>query len=97
MERRVPGRRRHSEREGTVSQTGIATELIDYLNRDPRVEGSIGPDTELVESGRIDSLTILDLVVFVEERYGVALTAEDLTPLNLSTVTALSTLVASRV
>ncbi|HET6616753.1 MAG TPA: acyl carrier protein [Gemmatimonadota bacterium] len=80
-----------------MSQTGIATELIDYLHRDPRVEGSIGPDTELVESGRIDSLTILDLVVFVEERYGVALTAEDLTPLNLSTVTALSTLVASRV
>ena len=80
-----------------MSQPAIATELADYLSRDPRVEGSIGPDTELVESGRIDSLTILDLVVYVEERYGVALSAEDLTPSNLSTVTALSTLVASRV
>lgn len=79
-----------------MNQPAIATELTDYLNRDPRVEGSIEPDTELVESGRIDSLTILDLVVFVEERYGVALSADDLTPGNLSTVSALAALVATR-
>lgn len=79
-----------------MNQPAIASELTDYLNRDPRVEGSIEPDTELVESGRIDSLTILDLVVFVEERYGVALSADDLTPGNLSTVSALAALVATR-
>lgn len=80
-----------------MSQPGIATELTDYLNRDPRVEGSIEPDTELVESGRIDSLAILDLVVFVEERFGVSLSAEDLTPQNLSSVAALAALVQSRI
>jgi acyl carrier protein len=79
-----------------VNPSGIATELTDYLNRDPRVEGSIEPDTELVESARIDSLAILDLVVFVEERFGVALSAEDLTPRNLSSLATLATLVAAR-
>lgn len=74
----------------------IAAELADYLNRDPRVDGSIGPDTELVESGRIDSLAILDLVVFVEERFGVSLAADDLTPQNLASVSALASLVAGR-
>lgn len=79
-----------------MNPSGIAAELSDYLNRDPRVDGSIGPDTELVESGRIDSLAILDLVVFVEERFGVSLTADDLTPQNLASVAALASLVASR-
>lgn len=79
-----------------MNQPAITTELTDYLNRDPRVEGSIEADTELVESARIDSLAILDLVVFVEERFGVALSAEDLTPRNLSSVSALAAVVAAR-
>ena len=79
-----------------MNQPGIASELTDYLNRDPRIEGSIEPDTELVASARIDSLAILDLVVFVEERFGVALTADDLTPRNLASVSALAALVAAR-
>ena len=79
-----------------MDPSGIAAELADYLNRDPRVDGSIGPDTELVESGRIDSLAILDLVVFVEERFGVSLTADELTPKNLASVSSLAFLVASR-
>lgn len=79
-----------------MDPSGIAAELADYLNRDPRIDESIGPDTELVESGRIDSLAILDLVVFVEERFGVSLTADELTPKNLASVSSLASLVASR-
>ena len=79
-----------------MDPSSIAAELADYLNRDPRVDGSIGSDTELVESGRIDSLAILDLVVFVEERFGVSLSADDLTPRNLSSVSALASVVAGR-
>lgn len=79
-----------------MDPSGIAAELADYLNRDPRVDGTIGPDTELVVSGRIDSLAILDMVAFVEERFGVSLTADELTPKNLATVSALAFLVASR-
>ena len=79
-----------------MDPSAIAVELAAYLNRDPRVDGSIGPDTELVASGRVDSLAILDLVVFVEERFGVSLTADDLTPQNLATVSALASVVAGR-
>lgn len=79
-----------------MDPSAIAAELAEYLNRDPRVDGAIGADTELVESGRIDSLAILDLVVFVEERFGVSLMADELTPKNLASVSALASLVASR-
>jgi len=74
----------------------VVQELVDFLNRDPRVEGSIEAHTELVESGRIDSLVIIDLIVFLEERFGVSLSPEDLTPQNLRSMSALAGLVERR-
>ncbi|HUP20228.1 MAG TPA: acyl carrier protein [Gemmatimonadota bacterium] len=73
----------------------VVQELVDFLNRDPRVEGPIEAHTELVESRRIDSLVIIDLIVFVEERFGVSLSLEDLTPRNLRSMAALAGLISA--
>lgn len=73
----------------------VVQELVDFLNRDPRVEGSIEDHTELVESRRVDSLVIIDLIVFVEERFGVSLSPEDLTPRNLQSMAALAGLISA--
>ena len=43
-------------------------------------QSSIDGDTELQESGIIDSLMMMDLLVFVETEFGVRLDFEDLTP-----------------
>jgi acyl carrier protein len=52
--------------------------------------------TELKESGILDSLSTLKLVTFLEERYGVEFEANDLDAGNLATLEAIERLVKSK-
>lgn len=74
----------------------IETELLGYLERDPRVEGEVDAGTELIDSGALDSLAILDLVVFVERRFGIELAADDVTPRNFGSIASLAALIERR-
>lgn len=53
-------------------------------------------ETELRESGILDSLSTLKLVSFLEDRYKVEFEANDLEPGNLSTIGAIERLVQSK-
>ncbi|MEZ5416185.1 MAG: acyl carrier protein [Vicinamibacterales bacterium] len=53
-------------------------------------------DTELKESGILDSLSTLKLVTFLEEQFKIELEANDLDAGNLSSVAAIASLVASK-
>ena len=57
---------------------------------DPR---NLSDDTELKESGILDSLSTLKLVTFLEERFNVELEASDLDAANLASVAAIAALV----
>ncbi len=46
----------------------------------------IGEDTELVRSGIVESYGFVDLLMFIEAEYGIAIPDEMLTPDNLRTV-----------
>ncbi|MFQ5955289.1 MAG: phosphopantetheine-binding protein [Kiloniellales bacterium] len=46
----------------------------------------IGEETELVRSGIVESYGIVDLLLFIEEEYGIAIPDEMLTPDNFRTV-----------
>lgn len=61
---------------------------------DPR---NLGDDTELKESGILDSMSTLKLVTFLEERFNVELEASDLDPSNLASVANIARLVEQRV
>jgi len=54
-------------------------------------------DTELKESGILDSLSTLKLVSFLEERFAVEFEANDLEAGNLASVASIVTLVESKV
>ncbi len=56
---------------------------------DPR---NLTPDTELKESGILDSLSTLKLVTFLEERFKVEFDAGDLDSSNLSSIGAIERL-----
>jgi acyl carrier protein len=56
----------------------------------------IADDDDLIDSGVIDSLGIFQLVAFLEETFGVAISDEEITPENFGSVTAIERLVASR-
>ena len=53
-------------------------------------------DTELKESGILDSMSTLKLVTFLEQQYSIEFAANDLEPANLSSIAALDRLVRSK-
>lgn len=53
-------------------------------------------ETELKESGILDSMSTLKLVTFLEERFGIELEAQDLDAGNLASVASIASLVASK-
>jgi acyl carrier protein len=54
---------------------------------------NLSDETELKESGILDSLSTLKLVTFLEERFNVELEASDLDTANLSSVATIAALV----
>ena len=49
-------------------------------------EGPLAGDASLTETGIIDSLGVLELVLFIEERYGIKVSEAETLPENLDTV-----------
>jgi len=73
------------------------TELIDWLNDEGVLEldWDFPEDGNLAEAG-LDSMAVMQLVVAVEDRYGVELGPEDLTRENLATPITLAALIVAR-
>lgn len=73
------------------------TEVIDWLNDEEVLEldWDFPEDGDLAEAG-LDSMAIMQLVVAVEDRFGIELGPEDLTKANLATPTTLAALIALR-
>ena len=73
-------------------------ELIDWLNDEGvlELEWDFPEDGSLFEAG-LDSMAVMQLVVAVEDRYGVELGPDELTKANLATPTTLAALIAAKV
>ena len=57
---------------------------------------TISADESLLDSGLLDSASILEAVSFLEERFGLVISDEELVPENFETINAIMALVASR-
>ncbi|WP_332699356.1 acyl carrier protein [Bosea sp. (in: a-proteobacteria)] len=54
-------------------------------------------DTDsLIENGIIDSTGVLELVAFVEDRYGIAVADSDIMPANLDSLARITAFIASK-
>jgi acyl carrier protein len=73
------------------------TEVIDWLNDEGVLEldWDFPEEGDLFEAG-LDSMAVMQLVVAVEDRFGIELGPEDLTKANLATPTTLAALIAKR-
>jgi acyl carrier protein len=73
------------------------TELIDWLNAEGLLEldWDFPEDGDLIAAG-LDSMAVMQLVVAVEDEFGVELTPDDLTRKNLATPTTLAALIAAK-
>jgi acyl carrier protein len=57
----------------------------------------IDDNVNLIESGVIDSMTLLRLVSFLEENYGIEIPDQEIVPDNFRSLNAISAFLASRV
>jgi acyl carrier protein len=67
----------------------METIINDYISREFVRDPALLPlanDTSLLDSGILDSLNLLRLVVFIEDRFGITMGDTDLLPENFGSV-----------
>jgi len=70
--------------------------LTDYVRSESGYEGPLDPESDLLDAKILDSFSIVQLAMFVQERFGVELEAEDLTRANLATLSNIVALIDRR-
>ena len=76
----------------------VAAELTQFIRDEfplARKQG-VDADTSLIEHGIIDSLGILDIVTFIENRFAVILTDEEVVSETFDSIRALSAMVYTK-
>jgi acyl carrier protein len=75
-----------SAKESLMSQT-IVNKLLDYITENFPVErNEIMLDRSLVDEGIIDSTGLVELIVFIEEEFSIAVEEDQMTKDNLGSV-----------
>ncbi len=83
----------------TVPASTVRDVIITFIKENfirGRSEAEISPDESLIDSRIIDSTGILELVMFLEEKYSVTIEDEELIPENLDTVNNLINFLKSK-
>ncbi len=79
--------------------TGIEESIRSYLAENIIFSGNGYPyadDTSFLNEGIVDSMNILELVLFVEERFGVKVEDQEIIPDNFDSVSRLAAYVRSK-
>ena len=77
----------------------METVIKDYISRELVPNAALLPlanDTSLLDSGILDSLSLLRLVVFLEERFGITMGDADLLPENFASLNTICAYLRSR-
>ncbi|HEY1622461.1 MAG TPA: phosphopantetheine-binding protein, partial [Streptosporangiaceae bacterium] len=79
------------DQESGVDESAVSAALVGFVSG--RLGASVAVDQDLFRSGLASSMFAMQLVVHLEETYGIAITGADLTLDNFRTVQAMSALV----
>jgi acyl carrier protein len=77
----------------------VETVINDYISREFIRDPALLPladDASLLDSGILDSLSLLRLVVFLEERFGITMGDADLLPDNFASVNTICAYLRAR-
>jgi len=75
----------------------IERELREFIAKElARDVGEVKDDESLLEAGVIDSLGVLSLVSFIERRYRIAVTEDEMMPENFDSIGAIAGFIARR-
>lgn len=72
--------------------------LSDYIAKDilKQPKRPIAPDVKLISSGLVDSFSLVDLAMFVEDRFGVKIHDTELNAQTFDTLNDLASLIETR-
>lgn len=81
-----------------MTQTEIQSVLLDFIGQQfPAATGKqLDHQTSLIHNGIIDSLGVLEIVTFVEQRFQVAMTDDEMVSEHFDSVQALANLIADK-
>ena len=80
-----------------MTETQITSQLLEYFQaRAPDPALVLAPTTKLLEDWFLDSLGILEAVLFLETRFGVAMQRADITATTFESVASLTELIVAR-
>ena len=76
-----------------MNNNGINEAIRSYISENILYDSKGYPysdDTSFLENGIVDSMNMMEIVVYVEEKFGVSIADEDITPDNFDSVTKLA-------
>lgn len=76
--------------------TNIAEILTDYIKTEMSYDGDIGLDMDLLEERILDSFSIVQTAMYLQEQFDIELEADELVRENLSTLSSMVALVESK-
>ena len=85
--------------QGTWEVTQLEAVINDYISQELIQDATLLPltnATSLLETGVLDSLSLLKLVLFVQERFGIVVDNVDLVPEHFASVDAICAHLRSR-
>ena len=65
----------------------IETQVLNFI-REERPDLEIGPDTELMEAGVLDSIALIKSIQFAESTFGITIPDSDIDPSIFATITS---------
>ena len=68
----------------------METDLVQFVQSRGRRHARVTPATDLLESGLLDSLLLMDLIFRIEERYGIRFDGGDVNPSNFRTISSIA-------
>jgi acyl carrier protein len=79
----------------------IKEELRNFLGKESfyseRIADDFADDFQLIESGALDSIGIFSLVVFIEKRFKIAITIDDISSSTFATLTQIEKFVQCKI
>ena len=87
------------EPQGTLEVTQLEAVINDYISREFVQDATLLPltnATSLLETGVLDSLSLLKLVLFVQEPFGIVVDDVDLVPEHFASVDTICAYLRSR-
>ena len=79
-----------------ATQFDVAPEIREWLKQNVTGGREVSDDEPLIENGVLTSLQTVELVMFLEERFGIVIEDEEFDEENFGSIEAISELVASK-